>query len=152
MSPPQPTQHLSGSIAGQQSYDLSKFVLESVLSNSTDRKMICCLGRFTDRGGGGIGDDHRAIVIFEKTAFATADLCAGDDNRAEELEEHSDARTRACYFSSASRLRELFVNDIYGNFECFPCPDINRNSTIYIFNSFVPYLSFNHTQRMGRMG
>lgn len=30
-------------------------------------------------------------------------------------------------FSPESTLKEEFVNDIYGNFQCYPCPDINSN-------------------------
>lgn len=100
----------------RQPYDLSKFVFDSVLSNATNRKMVCCLGRFSDRGS----DADRAIVIFEKTAFAEADLKGGANDG-------DGPASSAGYFSAASRLREVFVNDIYGNFECFPSPDINRN-------------------------
>lgn len=103
-------------------FDLSKFVLDRVLSNATNRKMICCLGRFTDRGG----PADRAIVILEKTAFAETELSPATAEGAAGGEGDAD-KTAATYFSSSSQLRELFVNDIYGNFECFPCPDINRN-------------------------
>lgn len=96
-------------------FDLSKFVLDRVLSNATSRKMISCLGRFSDRGS----PTDRAIVILEKSAFAEADLvqCPTADGRVD----------AGAYFSSSTQLLELFVNDIYGNFECFPSPGINRN-------------------------
>lgn len=149
--------------AANKPYDLSAFVLESVLSNMTNRKMVCCLGRFTDRGS----ESDRAIVIFEKTAFAETELSAAaasvekvvvvaDANDVIDLgaggdgvKKDSTNRTKATYFSSESRLREEFVNDIYGNFECFPSPELNCNCpqlTLYFFVLYFYWLKrhFHH--------
>lgn len=66
-----------------------------------------------------IETSEQAIVILEKTAFTETDVCTDntDENGVE----------KRVYFSALTKLKQVFVNDIYGNFECFPSPDINSN-------------------------
>ena len=90
------------------SYDLTKFFLESVLTNNTKSKSVCLLGSFKH-----LSETDQAIIILEKTAFTQENL-SGDQS----------------YFSALSEFKETFVNDIYGNFQCFPNPDINSNYKI----------------------
>lgn len=99
-------------------YDLSKFRLKEILNNNSGRKTVCCLGNFTD-----LSESDEALIIFEKTAFAKNHLVGGT----EEQDTNNDEQSNNGYFSSLSQLRESFVNDIYGNFECFPNPEINSN-------------------------
>lgn len=89
-------------------FDLSKFVPSRILSNSTNKKVVCVLGKFIN-----LSEENSAIVILEKTAFTEKQLTSND--------EYS-------YFTIKSRLHEAFFNDIYGNFVCFPNPDINSKT------------------------
>lgn len=84
--------------------ELKDFVPEKILNNNTNRKTVCVQGKFKDKSGVG-------IVILEKNAF-----------RKEELNDTG-------YFSVDSELRTFFTNDIYGNFECFPKPSLNGESS-----------------------
>lgn len=138
----------AGPAVERKPFELSAFVLEKVLSNFTQRKMICCLGRFTDRGS----ESDRAIIIFEKAAFAenqlsppattaaatNAKVGAGDDEKAAGEDINKTTSTKSYFFSSASRLREMFVNDIYGNFECFPSPELNCNCCLPAPTHLIP--------------
>lgn len=101
-------------------YDLSKFRLKEILNNNSGRKSVCCLGYFTD-----LSEVDEALILFEKTAFAKKHLGGGAD----EQDTNTDHASNTGFFSSSSQLRETFVNDIYGNFECFPNPEINSNFT-----------------------
>lgn len=123
----------TSSVLQKRSYDLSKFQLTSILSNNSNRKTVCCLGHFGDI------ESDQALVIFEKTAFTSNDLItshssgqsssnklSGASDTAAVVKTAKDGETtKNGYFSSLTTLKEAFVNDIYGNFECFPDPDIN---------------------------
>ena len=86
-------------------YDLQFFVPTKILSNNSNRKVVCLLGHFSD-----LSDEQFAIVILEKTAFT--------EERLTQAGEHT-------FFSKKSNLKTEFLNDIYGNFLCFTDPDIN---------------------------
>lgn len=122
------------------SYDLSKFQLERILYNNSKNKSVCVLGNFTgvvpapvtddDKVDGSNGVDNedasakqseRAIVILEKTAFTENDVCTDDAAS-------DDGVTKRIYFTADTRLKQAFINDIYGNFECIPSADINSNN------------------------
>lgn len=79
---------------------IKDFVLEKILSNNTNRKTVCALGKFKDKSG-------VALVLLEKNAF-----------KEEELDGNG-------YFSVDTTLCKFFQNDIYGNYECFPRSSIN---------------------------
>lgn len=79
--------------------DLGGFVPQKVLHNNTVRKTVCLQGSF---------EDKTAVVLLEKTAFAEENL--GKDGE---------------YFSEKSALKKVFHNDIYGNYELFPKPELN---------------------------
>lgn len=108
----------SALVSPRKPYDLSKFQLKEILNNNSGRKTVCCLGHFTD-----LSESDEALIIFEKSAFAMKHLGGGT----EEQDTNNDNSSNTGYFSSLSELRESFVNDIYGNFECFPNPEINSN-------------------------
>lgn len=79
---------------------LQNFKVERILSNNTNRKTVCLLGHFDEK-------TENALVVLEKKAFSDQDF---DDSR---------------YFVDVTRLEELFVNDIYGNYELLPNQDLN---------------------------
>lgn len=77
-----------------------------------------------------------AIVVLEKTAFTDSDVntfTAGD------TDDHNGTQRR--YFSLETKIEQEFINDIYGNFQCFPIPAINSNFSSYL----LIYLLF-HSQ------
>lgn len=84
--------------------DLSTFKFKKVLSNNTNRKVVCLQGSFDASDGVG-------IVVLEKTAFEEGDF--KDDTE---------------YFSEGSSLKKVFHNDIYGNYEYFPKVELNGKS------------------------
>lgn len=100
-------------------YELSDFEATKVLNNNSNRKTVCILGRFKN-----MADD--ALLLLEKKAFANSQL-------------QSKADANSCgdadlgYFSPQTKLRKEFQNDIYGNYECFPMPEINSNK--HFFNN-----------------
>ena len=104
-------------------YDLSKFKINTILNNNSNRKTVCVLGHFTTLDASEDANDakRQAIVILEKKAFTEQDL---NQNRKTVDEIESTDENRG-YFSGRTKLKTEFVNDIYGNFECYPCPDIN---------------------------
>lgn len=112
-------------------YDLSKFELDSILSNATNRKMITCLGRFLDRS-----ETDQAIVLFEKNPFDERHVRTTKAAEAREVvvvdcggsDDSNESTAEPGYFSSHSTLKERFTNDIYGTFECFPNPAVNSNT------------------------
>lgn len=81
--------------------DLKSFKFEKVLSNNTNRKVVCLQGSFESCEGVG-------IVVLEKTAFEEGDF--KEDNQ---------------YFAKNNSLKKLFHNDIYGNYEYFPELELN---------------------------
>ncbi|ODM89692.1 m7GpppX diphosphatase, partial [Orchesella cincta] len=72
--------------------DLSGFTLKNVLSNSADVKRLTVEGTFPD--------GQTAVVVLDKKPFTEENF--------KEL------------FSSGSRLKQIFQNDIYGNYDCVP--------------------------------
>ncbi|XP_059617295.1 m7GpppX diphosphatase [Phlebotomus argentipes] len=92
-------------------YDFSQFQLDRILNSNSGSKTVSLLGRFKN-----LSQEKRAIVILEKKAFTEADLTS-----------------KTGFFSDSTTLRKEFVNDIYGNFECFPRPDINSVKTTVIY-------------------
>lgn len=112
-------------------YDLSKFKLDSILSNATNRKLITCLGRFVDRS-----PTDQAILLFEKNPFDERHFKTNDDEESggESVVDGDGSGDGGIveiiepgYFSLSSTLTERFTNDIYGTFECFPNPAVNCN-------------------------
>lgn len=109
----------------ERTYDLSTFRLERILTNSTKSKIISVLGTFPSQQLPDSTD--QAIVVLEKTAFTDDDvntLTADGDN-----DDDDDVRNgmQRRYFSLETKLKQEFINDIYGNFLCFPIPAINSN-------------------------
>ncbi|KPJ19136.1 Scavenger mRNA-decapping enzyme DcpS [Papilio machaon] len=84
--------------------ELKDFIPVKILNNNTNRKTVCIQGTYKDKTG-------VALVLLEKNAFKEEDL----DNKG--------------YFSEDTKLRTFFKNDIYGNFECFPLPEINEGKS-----------------------
>lgn len=76
---------------------LSNFVVNRILSNNPQRKTVFVEGIFKDKDG-------KAVLLLEKQAFNESFLTS---------------------LSGYSELKEQFVNDIYGNYECFADPKIN---------------------------
>lgn len=76
---------------------LSNFVVNRILSNNPQRKTVFVEGIFKDKDG-------KAVLLLEKQAFNENFLTS---------------------LSGYSELQEQFVNDIYGNYECFADPKIN---------------------------
>lgn len=109
-------------------YDLAKFQLKSILNNNSLNKTVCVLGTFqTDTVvaneccvDANIDNNKQAIIIFEKTAFTEQNLSTDCD----ENQRH--------YFSKVTNLKEVFINDIYGNFQCYPKPDINSKVLVHL--------------------
>lgn len=119
-------------------FDLTTFRLTKILSNNSRAKTICVLGEFPDELIDATG--RPAIVLLEKTAFIDANVRTassthddtGDattvDIDAVATDDESDSKT---YFCSQTKLKQEFINDIYGQFQCFPPPDINSKSIFY---------------------
>lgn len=134
-------------------YDMTQFRLIQILNNNSGRKMVCCLGHFTD-----LSETDEALVIFEKTAFTKKHLvgAAADDEganvSANSITENEANDGNGCsenngstagrpkgFFTDKSLLRESFVNDIYGNFELFPDPEINSKIVAHIKVHFISF-------------
>lgn len=98
----------------QPNYDLSKFQPDRLLSNNTDRKTVCVLGKFTDRSA-----EEQAIIILEKSAF-TEELVL-------------TTNTQENFFQFVATLKQEFVNDIYGNFTLLSQPEVNTIKTTIIY-------------------
>lgn len=118
----------------EKQYDLSKFRLKRILTNSSKAKTICVLGTFpsSNRQSDNVDDKSvdQAIVLLEKTPFVDADVSTGSDSVDHES---CDNDTQRKYFSSNTTLKCEFINDIYGNFQCYPKPEINSNFHIVTF-------------------
>lgn len=104
----------------EKTYDLSTFRLERILNNNSKTKTICVLGTFPSQQQSA-DKTQPAIVVLEKTAFTNNDITSNDDE------------TQRSYFSLDTQLKQEFINDIYGNFLCFPNPDINSKFFIISF-------------------
>lgn len=108
----------------EKTYDLSTFQLKRILNNNSKVKTISVLGTFPSEQSADITEP--AIVVLEKTAFTDFDVntqAVGDTDG-----------TQRRYFSLETRIKQEFINDIYGNFQCFPIPAINSNFSIISFN------------------
>lgn len=86
--------------------DLSDFEVTKILSNNTKAKSVCLQGTFKSSEGVG-------IVLLEKTAF-----------------EEETLRNEGEFFTKESALKKIFDNDIYGNYEYFPKPELNSKINI----------------------
>lgn len=102
-------------------YDLSTFQLERILSNNSKAKTICVLGTFPSKKSAEITE--QAIVVLEKTVFTDNDV---NTLAANDVTDGTQRR----YFSVDTQIKQDFINDIYGNFQCFPIPAINSNFSI----------------------
>lgn len=83
---------------------LSNFVVNRILSNNPQRKTVFVEGVFKDKVG-------KAVLLLEKQAFNENFLTS---------------------LSGYSELQEQFVNDIYGNYECFADPKINSKYSLHL--------------------
>lgn len=134
-------------------YDLSTFRLERILNNNTKSKTISLLGTFPSQqqqqpeqqsqesiAGGG----DRAIVVLEKTAFTDDDVNTHDVDNVNADQNNGaaiiDGGLQRRYFSLDTQLKQEFINDIYGNFLCYPQPDINSNN-FHISFTFLEEIS-----------
>uniref|UniRef100_A0A336MJX6 m7GpppX diphosphatase n=1 Tax=Culicoides sonorensis TaxID=179676 RepID=A0A336MJX6_CULSO len=88
-------------------YDLSKFTTERLLSNNTDRKSICVLGKFKDVPN----EEEQALLIFEKGAFTEEQVLSADPEKS--------------IFQFVDTLNTNFLNDIYGHFTLLVKPVAN---------------------------
>lgn len=96
-------------------YDLSQFVAERILSGNSNRKTICILGKFKN-----LPKDKNAIIILEKSVFEeTKILAVADDEKS--------------FFQFVTSLKNLFVNDIYGNFTLEVDPSVNKLKATIIY-------------------
>lgn len=136
-------------------YDLSTFRLERILSNNTKSKTISLLGTFPSQqpqqqqqqkeeqqqSQETIAND-RAIVVLEKTAFTDDDVntChhkkTSDNDDDVDDDNTVDNGLQRRYFSVDTDIKQEFINDIYGNFLCYPRPTINSN----LHHSFIFFL------------
>lgn len=87
-----------------------------------------------DAGANGQPHVEQAIIILEKLAFTEHDVCTNntgnisdESTNANETEDRDDRINKRILFTSDTKLKQLFVNDIYGNFECYPNADLNSN-------------------------
>lgn len=116
-------------------YDLTKFRLTRILSSNSRTKTICVLGKFIDE----LPDknDRPAIILLEKTAFTDANVSTvsyindDDDDDAAAVTATDNEQHSRTFFCSHTELKREFTNDIYGQFQCFPSPDINSKSIFY---------------------
>lgn len=75
-------------------YDLSKFQADRILSNNTERKTVCVIGKFPE-----LSEEDQAIIILEKSAFTEEQILSADVQK---------------NFFQFVTLNKEFVNDIYG--------------------------------------
>lgn len=115
----------------EKTYDLSTFRLERILNKNSKTKTICVLGTFPSQQSPDATEP--AIVVLEKTAFTDYDVNThqNDDN------DDDNGTTQRSYFSLETQLKKEFVNDIYGNFLCFPLPAIN--SKFFIISLIITF-------------
>lgn len=105
----------------QSHYDLSKFQPDRLLSNNTDRKTVCVLGKFTEKS-----EDDQAIIILEKSAFTEEQVLSAD--------------TQKNFFQFVATLNKEFVNDIYGNFTLLAKPEVNIVKTTIIYPATAKHI------------
>lgn len=119
--------------------DLTAFRLTKILSNNSRAKTICVLGKFIDPLSD--SNDRQAIILLEKTAFTDANVSTvspinDDDVAADVTTAIDNEQFSKTYFCSQTELKQEFTNDIYGQFQCFPSPDINSKCH-FLFHNFV---------------
>lgn len=102
-------------------YDLSKFQPDRLLSNNTDRKTVCVLGKFQHLSG-----EDQAIIILEKSAFTEEQVLSGD--------------TQKNFFQFVATLNKEFVNDIYGCFTLLAKPHVNTIKTTIIYPATAKHI------------
>lgn len=78
--------------------NLNSFVVKRVLKSDAQRKTIFVEGLFTDREG-------KAVLLLEKQPFDEQSLSL---------------------VTSHSNIEKQFVNDVYGNYDCYTDPIYNR--------------------------
>lgn len=92
-------------------YDLSKFQADRILSNNTERKTVCVIGKFPE-----LSEEDQAIIILEKSAFTEEQILSADVQK---------------NFFQFVTLNKEFVNDIYGKWVfCF-------NIVIWSFHFYI---------------
>ncbi|XP_063698404.1 m7GpppX diphosphatase [Culicoides brevitarsis] len=106
----------------QSDYDLSQFRGERLLSNNTDRKTVCVLGKFPQ-----LSQEDQAIVILEKNAFTEEQILTADREKN--------------FFQFISTLNKEFINDIYGNFTLLAKPEANTIKTTIIYPATAKHIS-----------
>ncbi|XP_055595482.1 m7GpppX diphosphatase [Uranotaenia lowii] len=138
----------------KQPYDLGYFVPDRILNNNSAQKSVSLVGHFTNLSAKGDGNDY-AIVVLEKKAFTEQQLLVssvtkansdGDNEgdqrsatlpktKANSESETASVEASRCFsfFSSASRLKTEFINDIYGSFQCVTDPEINQLKVTIIY-------------------
>ncbi|GAB0096431.1 m7GpppX diphosphatase [Sergentomyia squamirostris] len=104
---------MSDKVDEKKSVDINftHFKLKRILNSNSGSKIVSLLGYLTD-----LSDEKEAVVILEKKAFTESDLTSKEG-----------------FFSSSTSFRKEFTNDIYGNFECYPRPEINSVKTTVIY-------------------
>lgn len=114
-------------------YDLKTFRLTKILSNNSRSKTICVLGKFINQPID--NNDRPAIILLEKSAFTDANVSTASSINDDNVTATNDVTTiidndeySKTYFCSQTELKQEFTNDIYGQFQCFPSPDINSKS------------------------
>lgn len=95
-------------------HDLSSFKVKKILSNNTNRKVVCLEGSFDCKEGVG-------LIVLEKNAFKEEDF----------------TKDRSDYFTDKSVLKKEFHNDIYGNYEYYPKVEVNCRLYVLQISSFV---------------
>lgn len=121
----------------ERTYDLSTFQLERILTNNSKSKSICVLGKFPSQQSADLMEP--AIVVLEKIAFTENDVNTLTDD---ERDDQNAIERR--YFSFETQIKQEFINDIYGNFQCFPMPAINSNFHHIYLNQFLSnFIQFN---------
>lgn len=99
--------------------DLSKFKVEKVLHNNTNRKVVCLQGAFDSIDGIG-------LIVLEKTAF----------------EEDTFTQKNKEFFSEENCLKKYFHNDIYGNYEYYPKTELNSMSKANYYEGKLIHVCF----------
>lgn len=93
--------------------DLSNFNPKRILSENSQRKLICVEGEFS-------GKEGNAIVLLEKKAFTEANVKLLCDDK--------------------STLKKEFINDVYGSYEFFPSIELNGKFRVILLHQFLDRL------------
>jgi len=98
--------------------NLSQFVVKQVLSNNPQRKSLFLEGSFTDREG-------KVVLLLEKQPI--------------------DEKT-VSHITANSELSKIFVNDVYGSYECYPEAKYNGIKTTIIYPATDKHIEKFQTQ------